>query len=409
MYDRSLKRLAAPPTLAGRMRAWIKLIRPLAVAAALFCISKVANVQADALDVWHTRANFSASGIAYGNGKFVAVSGTLFQISPDGVVWTQYISPPVVYCEGIIFGGGMFMAYGYPISTNSAGPRYILQSFDGLAWTKVYETPSQIRGATYGDGRFVFVGDRIISTTLDPFQWTDFQFPALEGIAFGAGRFVAVSSGTIFSSADSIIWRVDYPPGNQTLRSVAYGNGLFIATWRTNYYVNPNFFAEYGFVTSSNLSSWQPVIVDSYCCSGSPSLAEITFGGGYFIGSVLNKTYTSTNGLDWINRVAANGANTFVFGLGTFVAAGSKIFQSDVFAPVSNPPPSLLTIANYAGVTIQGNPGQTYRIEYTTNLVTNATWFALTNVSLPGSNYLWVDTTTSSTVGRRFYRSILIE
>ena len=73
--------------------------------------------------MWHTNATFSASGIAYGNGKFVAVTGTSLQISPDGTNWTQYISPPVLNYEGIVFGGGVFMAFGYPVSTNSSVPR----------------------------------------------------------------------------------------------------------------------------------------------------------------------------------------------------------------------------------------------------------------------------------------------
>ena len=399
----SLKPFDDAATLETKMRAWIKSIRALAAATTLFCISEPASVLADALDVWHTRANFSASGIAYGNGKFVAATvGTSLQVSPDGVTWTQYISPPVLYYEGIVFGGGVFMAYGYPVSTNSSGPRYILQSYDGLNWVKVYETPSQIRGAAYGNGRFVFTGDRVISTTLNPFQWTEFQFPVPLGrVTFGAGRFVAVSvqtaSALVLSSADGAVWRYDYGPKvNEAIRDVTYGNGMLVATWSTN--------GNYGFLSSSNLVAWQSVTLDSF----PTSFAGISFGGGYFIGAVLNKTYTSTNGLNWINRAGATGATLFAFGAGTFMApTGGGFIQSDVFAPYSNPPPSYLTIANYPGVTIQGSEGQTYRIEYATNLA-GSNWLTLTNISLPSSTYLWVDT-SSPVLGQRFYRAVLIE
>jgi len=408
------------------MRAWIKPIRTLIAATALFCISNPTNVLADPLDVWHTNATFSASGIAYGNGKFVAVSGTSLQVSPDGVSWTQYISPPVLHYEGIAFGGGIFMAYGYPVSTNSSGPCYILQSSDGLTWSKVNETPSPIRGATYGNGRFVFVGDQIISTTLNPFQWSEFQLAlSLGGVTFGAGRFVAVSADTspsayILSSTDTLIWRYDYSQtSGETLRTVAYGNGKFVATWRTNYSYGGFNYSDQGFLTSSNLASWNRVVLTDYTYQSSDA-SGIAFGGGYFIGAApygrispygIGKTYTSQNGLDWANRVGADCANVFCFGVGTFVASGdppNRLLQSDVFAPSTNPPPSYLSIASYPGVTIEGIEGKTYRIEYSTNLAPGSTWLALTNISLPSSTYLWVDA-SSPTLGRRFYRAVLIE
>ena len=400
------------------MRAWFKSTRVLAAATALFYIFEPGNILADALDVWHTNATFSPSGIAYGNGKFVAVAGTSLQISPDGTNWTQYISPPVLNYEGIVFGGGVFMAFGYPVSTNSSGPRYILQSYDGMHWTNVYETPAQIRGAAYGNGEFVFVGDSIISTTLNPFQWTEFNPSlALGGVTFGAGQFVAVNKplpgsssawADILSSADGIIWQYDYSMNYQSLGKVAYGNGMFVATWCTN---SPNGDG-YGFLMSSNLASWQSVQFGNLVNAGR-YLAGIAFGGGNFIGAVTNSglgfeyTYTSTNGLNWVNRVGANGETMFAFGAGTFVATGNGLLlQSDVFAPPSNPPPSSLTIATYPGVTINGTAGATYQIQYTTNL--NSTWLPLTNFSLPYSPFIWVDT-SSPVVGQRFYRSVQLQ
>jgi hypothetical protein len=410
-----LKHFRQLPTLADTMRAWINSVRTLAAVSAMFCASEPASVLADALDVWHTNATFSASGIAFGNGRFVAVSGTSLQVSPDGVTWTQYISPPVLYYEGIAFGGGVFMAFGYPVSTNSSGPRYILQSSDALNWVKVHETPFPIRGATYGNGRFVFVGDQIISTMLNSLQWTEFQPPSsvvLEGVTFGAGRFVAVSiqnmSATVLSSDDGIIWRYDYGPKlRENLRNVAYGNRMFVATWRTNYTGGSYY---HGLLASSNLVSWQTVPMPD---SGQPTaLSGITFGGGHFICALQNNTHTSTNGLNWVNRGAVSRASIFAFGAGTFLANGGgngfPLVQSEVFAPPTNPPPSYLAISRYPGVTIEGTEGQTFRIEYTTNLAAGSNWLALTNISLPSNTYLWVDT-SSPVLGQRFYRAVLVE
>jgi hypothetical protein len=408
------------------MRVWFKSIRVLVVATASFYISEPRHLLADALDVWQTNATLSASGtaysIAYGNGEFVAVAGSSLAISPDGTQWTQYISPPVLSYEGVVFGGGVFMAFGYPVWTNSSGPRYIVESYDGIHWTNVYETPVQIANAAYGNNQFVFVGSHIIFTTLNPFQWTEFDLGfALTGVTYGAGHFVAVGYGAVLSSADGIVWQYDYAPAGFSLGNVAYGNGMFVATWATNTYTG--YYSDYdsadGFLISSNLASWQCVTLgNSY---GDPVAASpgIAFGGGDFIGAAYTNyglgsdyTYTSTNGLNWVNRVGANGATRFAFGAGSFVADGNGtlgngvLLQSGVFALPTNPPASNLTIAIYPGVTINGTVGATYQIQYTTNL--NSTWLPLTNISLPYSPFLWVDT-RSSVVGQRFYRSVQLQ
>ncbi len=395
------------------MRAWPKPARVLALAM-LFSIVEPRNILADALDDWQTNATFAASGIAYGNGEFVAVGGTSLEISPDGTNWTQYISPPVLNYEGIVFGAGVFMAFGYPVTTNSSGPCYILQSYDGIHWTNVYQTPVQIAGAAYGNDQIVFVGSHIISATLNPLQWTEFA-PGITigGVTYGAGQFVATSGGAILSSGDGLVWQYEYSTNNLTLGSLACGNGVFVATCRTNGYSYGYNYGS-GFLISSNLASWQFVALANYFSSSpsGPGVAGIIFGGGYFIGAVNNgsslyTTYTSTNGFNWANRVGANGATLFDFGAGSFVADGNGVLlQSGVFAPPTNPPPSYLTIATYPGVTINGTAGATYQIQYTTNL--NSTWLPLTNISLPYTPFIWVDS-SSSVVGQRFYRSVQLQ
>jgi Bacterial Ig-like domain (group 2)/Immunoglobulin domain len=65
---------------------------------------------------------------------------------------------------------------------------------------------------------------------------------------------------------------------------------------------------------------------------------------------------------------------------------------------------SLLSINMYAGLTIEGEIGATYEIDYE-NSLSNSNWMTLTNIVLPASPYFYVDTTSpfSST---RFYRAI---
>jgi formylglycine-generating enzyme required for sulfatase activity len=63
-----------------------------------------------------------------------------------------------------------------------------------------------------------------------------------------------------------------------------------------------------------------------------------------------------------------------------------------------------LSIQTYAGINIAGLVGTVYSIQFTTNLLSTNVWLTLTNLALPSSPYLWVDT-SSPVTGQRFYRT----
>jgi formylglycine-generating enzyme required for sulfatase activity len=79
--------------------------------------------------------------------------------------------------------------------------------------------------------------------------------------------------------------------------------------------------------------------------------------------------------------------------LGAFTQGPSALAQT-------NPAVSLQL---YAGLTIAGTVGSNYVVQDTTNLSQTNNWQTLTNLTLPSSPYLWVDTSAPAT-GRRFYR-----
>jgi hypothetical protein len=388
---------------------------------ALLALSlELACGQTDPLDVWHIPASVpsgfgGASGIAYGNGTFIAVGNNgALALSPDGSNWTQYFSPPVINYGGVIYGGGQFFAHGtwyagFPSPTN-----YILQSSDGQSWTKIYEFPYSLsvtpvlKSAAYGNNRVVFVAsDRIITTTLPPTNWIAFQLPpgvSLSGVSFGMGRFVACGRNTtstpvayILSSADGVNWRYDYGPSTEvaSVSGIAYGNGTFVVPWRTNNTPDA------GFLISTNLSSWNYIPIQAGSTAGA-----VAFGGGQFIAFLGNQTCTSPDGLTWTYRTNAFGSTAYAYGQGTFLTSGLR--QSDVFAIPTSPPPSNLALAMFPGVSITGTEGQTYRIETSTNLAPGSVWQPLTNFTLPFSPYLWIDTTAPGQ-SRKFYRAVQIE
>ena len=67
--------------------------------------------------------------------------------------------------------------------------------------------------------------------------------------------------------------------------------------------------------------------------------------------------------------------------------------------------PAVMNLAQYAGVTITGSIGCTYRIDYTTDLTAPVTWTPLTTNTLANSSYLFIDTNVIS--GIRFYRTVV--
>ena len=65
-----------------------------------------------------------------------------------------------------------------------------------------------------------------------------------------------------------------------------------------------------------------------------------------------------------------------------------------------------LSIAKYAGLTIDGEVGASYRIEYSNALEIATNWLKLADVILPNTPYLFIDQ-TSPGASSRFYRAVL--
>ena len=68
-----------------------------------------------------------------------------------------------------------------------------------------------------------------------------------------------------------------------------------------------------------------------------------------------------------------------------------------------------IALGLYAGVTIEGVPGYTYGIQYTTDLRDTNSWLTATNLTLVDPVELWMDTSAnvqSTNSPRRYYRVI---
>jgi photosystem II stability/assembly factor-like uncharacterized protein len=129
--------------------------------------------------------------------------------------------------------------------------------------------------------------------------------------------------------------------------------------------------------------------------------------GGVFASHDGGVTWTSQNaGLSDLNVVSLSIRTTAPFTLlaGTY---GGKAFWANPEIPSLPPSPPTLSLALYAGITISGQVGRRYQIDYADRLdITpgHTNWHVLTmNLFLPTPNYLFIDT---NTVGlQRFYRA----
>ena len=157
-------------------------------------------------------------GIAYGNGKFVAVGENgKMAYSDDGKTYTwTAVSDSTFgsddYIRSIAYGNGKFVAVG--------DDGKMATSPDGVTWTAVYSTfgTSGISAITYGEW---VAGGRGFKKQL-----------ADKAFAYSKHRFVAVGSdGKMAYSTNGTSWTAiaNSTFGTANISAIAYGNGKFVA------------------------------------------------------------------------------------------------------------------------------------------------------------------------------------
>jgi len=115
-----------------------------------------------------------------------------------------------------------------------------------------------------------------------------------------------------------------------------------------------------------------------------------------------------------------DGATQFMLSLSNLStsAAGtySVVITNSVGSVTSNPALLIINAAGismglYPGITIAGVVGNTYGIQYTTNLFQSTAWITVTNLTLTDAVQLWVDTNPDAMVGtapHRTYRIVAV-
>jgi len=126
------------------------------------------------------------------------------RLCSNAVHWLAVNSRTPSALHGVAFGNGRFVAVG-----NEGA---VVSSEDGVSWTvRKAGTDERLRAVAFGNGLFVAVGYAgTILTSPDGIRWTARESGVttrLQGVAFGAGTFVAVGwHGVILSSETGTKW-----------------------------------------------------------------------------------------------------------------------------------------------------------------------------------------------------------
>jgi len=104
-----------------------------------------------------------------------------------------------------------------------------------------------------------------------------------------------------------------------------------------------------------------------------------------------------------LNNVGTNQSGTYTVTVANGIGLGFTPSQPiSLLVGISYP----LTVQLYAGLQVQGTIGAVYSIQCTSDLNQTNSWQTLTNLTLPSSPYLYIDT-ASPDYPRRFYRAVL--
>lgn len=277
---------------------------------------------------------------AYGNGLYAALgenanSGEVVAIySQDGINWSQgtvnmtwegsIVSPTTIQVSGMAFGNGKFVAVGSGnciISTNGIDWYTLQNENNGLIFKANFQR------IAFGNGKFVAIGSLFVASpnnqvsySEDGENWVDGTLPssmALTSIAFGNDRFIAIQTSNIncLYSDDGINWVSSTRPSG-SYSNFTYGNGKFVALRD-----GQEIYSEDGI-------SWNSITIPA-------GPYKISFGDGIFIAlaggtstsSASDKAMLSKDGISWTEftlSASVYPSSARAYGLAGFVYLNSS-------------------------------------------------------------------------------------
>ena len=331
-------------------------------------------------------------GVAYGDGRFLAVVDTTVITSTNGLSWIPLPDSPgmrkITFGEGrwvgisgkgeyhyssdlsswntvsgdthlrfiqrnICYGAGRFLSVG---GWGYDGSASVIQwSEDGTSWSFSSSDDGDTMwgvqlGCTYANGTFVIAGadkqpgyhPRATYTSTNAISWSREQYVSPANVHAPNGYltdvagyenepFIAVSSkGDIWKSTDGINWTVIDPTPREYLNTLEYANGCYVAVGgRTDYVGGPSGAA--AIFSSTNGVLWQ-----AYIPNRMDTLSDVTYGEGIWVATGDDGgIFTSQDAVHWTDRSWPNTANDLdvtAYGAGRFIAFSAnrdRIYHSE--------------------------------------------------------------------------------
>ncbi len=299
----------------------------------------------------------------------------VYRSTDNGTNWTQQVLPGVI--------ANTFLNFGYFGGTpnnvhfhSGSAPSYVAR-FDGTTWSTVFTSYSDIYGLTLiGANEGYYVG----CATWGSWDGTSWQ-------SRGYGAVGCDVYGGVWGMRD------------------AQGKLSMYATGQNNFNNGPHVWR-----FDETNSTWSQVFSDG------PSGNGVAIWGSapddiYVVGELISgQTHSGRvyhfDGASW-SQVTSIGAIPPAYGVSGSASNDVWVSLGTAGTLLHIAPPALLDIAMYAGITIEGQIGATYQIEYTTNVASSTNWVALTNLTLTASPYLFYDS-SSAGQARRYYRAMLV-
>ncbi len=260
---------------------------------------------------WNTKPD--GTGVSYPAGSLLELGN--FNITlyaswfESGLTWTSGGTLPNKYWISVAYGNGLFVAVANGMG---AGSTAVEISPDGINWiTGTLPSSCSWNSVTYGNGIFVAVSG---------LGWQNKVF---------ASSNVVISQDGINWTAVTIPQFFHYP----NWKSVAYGNGVFVAVSGVSLYGGGNVVSNV-VITSPDGINWTPHAT----MPASASWNSVTYGNGVFVaiagsGAGSTAVASSPDGINWTASTLPVGANwsSITYGKGTFVAVGDQ--QMEVTSP----------------------------------------------------------------------------
>lgn len=281
-----------------------------------------------------------------------------------GETWTALAAPAANQWMAVAYGAGKFVA------VSNTGTSRVMTSTDGTSWTlqaSAVAAAGNWTNVQYNNGKFIALGSSTgthrVMTSPDGITWTAGTLAAYnwDGTAYGASKHVALNANTpttAYTSTDGLTWSTTagIPSGNWS--DIAFGNGRFAAgaisgtnrmmyssngtSWTVSTLTNGSFsgisdviYAGGKFVASANSSTnnvltsldgitWTGVTVPELGVGS--SLLALEYTGSIYVGVGNNRIMTSTDGISWTNRTSpeANPWRSVAYGNGKLVAVATS-------------------------------------------------------------------------------------